>query len=208
MSRVPWLIMITISDKKERILGKLGLSPSPSDDVLSWLRLQTHLECIPHPFHMYTKYFSNLLCCGWACMCALTMLGLGRSGVEFRKIGAQWSPSDVVMSQLRLQTNLECIPHPCHMYTQRFSTLICWGWAYNPPLHCYTCADQEWSLGKLGWAQPKWCCNVMLEAPNPLGVHPTSMPYVCAVFQHFDMLWMGIWIHPYTVTPVHVRGGF
>jgi hypothetical protein len=27
----------------------------------------------------------------------------------------------------------------------------------------------------------------MVEAPNPLGVHPTSMPYVYTVFQHLDI---------------------
>ncbi len=32
--------------------------------VMSWLRLQTRLECIPHPCHMYTKCFSTLICCG------------------------------------------------------------------------------------------------------------------------------------------------
>jgi len=48
----------------------------------------------------------------------------------------------------------------------------------------------------------------MVKAPNLLGVHPTSMIYVYTVFQHHDMLWMGIWAHPYSVTPVQVRGGF
>jgi hypothetical protein len=48
----------------------------------------------------------------------------------------------------------------------------------------------------------------MVEAPNPLGVHPTSMSYVYKVFQHLDMLWMGIWVRPYTVMPVQVGSGF
>ena len=48
----------------------------------------------------------------------------------------------------------------------------------------------------------------MVEDPNPLGVHPTSMSYVYTVFQHLDMPWMGIWVYPYTVTPVQGRGGF
>jgi hypothetical protein len=50
----------------------------------------------------------------------------------------------------------------------------------------------------------------MVEAPKPLGKHPTSMSYVYTVFQHLDMLWMGIWVYPYTVTvtPVQGRGGF
>ena len=110
---------------------KIELSPSPSDAVISWiLRLQTHLESTPHPCHMYTKCFSTLICCGWAYVCALTLLCLCRSGEDFRKIGLGRSSSDVVMSWLRLQTHLESIPHPFYMYTQCFSTLICCGWAY------------------------------------------------------------------------------
>ena len=59
-----------------------------------------------------------------------------------------------------------------------------------------------------GRAEPERCCNVMAEAPNPLGVYSTSMSYVFKVFQHLDVLWMGIWVRPYTVLPVQVRGGF
>ena len=104
---------------------------SLSNVVISWLRLQTCTDCIPHPCHMYTQCLSTLICCGWAYGCTLTLLRLCRSGVEIRKIELSPSPSDVVMSWLRLQTRLECIPHPCHMYTKCFSTLICRGWAYG-----------------------------------------------------------------------------
>jgi hypothetical protein len=48
----------------------------------------------------------------------------------------------------------------------------------------------------------------MVEAPNPLGAYPTSIPYINTVFKHLDMPWMGIQVHPYTVTPVQVGGGF
>jgi hypothetical protein len=34
------------------------------------------------------------------------------------------------------------------------------------------------------------------------------MAYVCKVFEHLEMLWMGIWVHPYTVTPVRVGVDF
>jgi hypothetical protein len=51
---------------------------------------------------------------------------------------------------------------------------------------------------------PKVCCNVMVEAPNPFGVHPTSMSYVYKVFQHLDLPWMGIWVYPYNITTVEV----
>jgi hypothetical protein len=63
-----------------------------------------------------------LICCGWAYGCALTLLCLCSSGVDFRKIELSPSPSDVVMSWLRLQTRTDCIPHPNHMYTKCFST--------------------------------------------------------------------------------------
>jgi len=110
---------------------KIGVGQSLSDVVMSWLRLQTHLECIPHPNHMYTKCFSTLIRCGWAYGCTLTLLRLCMAGLEFRKIGVGWSLSDVVMSWLRLQTCLDCTPHPCHMYTKCFITLICRGWVYG-----------------------------------------------------------------------------
>jgi hypothetical protein len=79
---------------------KIGVGRSLSDVVMSWLRLQTHLECIPHPFYMYTKCFSTLICCGWAYVCALTLLCLCRLGEDFRKIWAGRSLSDVVMSSV------------------------------------------------------------------------------------------------------------
>ena len=100
------------------ILGKLGAWLSPSDAVRSWLRLQSPVDCIPHPYHIYTKCFSTLIYCGWAYGPTLTLLRLCRSGVDFRIIGVGPSPSDVVMSWLRLQTPMDCIPHPYHMYTK------------------------------------------------------------------------------------------
>ena len=160
----------------------IELRPSPSDVVMSWLRLQTRLECIPHPCHMYhTQCFSTLICCGWTYGCTLTLLHLCRSGVDFRKIELSPSPSDVVMSWswLRLQTRLECIPHPCHMYTQCFSTLICRGWVYGgtpytvTPVQVRVDFKENW-----GGAEPERCCNVMVEAPNLHRLHPTSKSYM------------------------------
>jgi hypothetical protein len=46
----------------------------------------------------------------------------------------------------------------------------------------------------------------MVEATNPHRLFPTSMSYVYTVLQHLDMLWIGIWVYPYTVTPVQGRG--
>ena len=66
-------------------------------------------------------------------------------GMDFRKIGAWRSPSEVVVSWLRLQTPKDCIPHLLDVYK---------------------------------------------------------------VIEQLEMLWMGIWVHPYTVTPIRVGVDF
>ncbi len=86
---------------------KIGVWLSWSDVVTSWLRLQTPVKCIPHPYHMHTKCFSTLVCCGWAHESTPTLLGLcNRWGGDLRKIGVWLSPSDVVMSWLRRKVHL------------------------------------------------------------------------------------------------------
>ena len=60
---------------------------SPSDVGRSWLRLQTPVDCIPHPYHMNVKCFSTLIYCRWAHGCTLTLLHLCRRGWIFAKIG-------------------------------------------------------------------------------------------------------------------------
>ena len=39
----------------------------------------------------------------------------------------------------------------------------------------------------------------MVEAVEPLKLHPTSMPYIYKVFEHLQLLCMGIWLHTHTV---------
>ena len=114
--------------------GKLAVLLSTSDVVKSWLRLQTPIVCILHPYHIYTKCFSTLICCGWTCGCTLTLICLWRWGWIFGKFGVWLSPSDIVKSWLRLQSTVDCILHPYHIYTKVFSTFIGCGWAYKSAL--------------------------------------------------------------------------
>ncbi len=179
---------------------KIVLSPaSPSDVVMSWLRLQTHLECIPHPCNMYTQCFSTLICCGWAYGSTLTLLGLCRSGVDSRKIELSPSPSDVVMSWLRLQIRLECIPNPCHMYTTCFITLICHGWAYGCILLtllglCRSGVDSRKIGVWLSWSEivTSW---LRLKTPIKCISHPYHMCTKC-----FSTLICRGWAHESTPT--------
>jgi hypothetical protein len=101
------------------------------DVVVSWLRLQTPIDCIQHPYWMYTKCFSTFRCCGWAYGYTLIAVIRVQVGVNFRENGEWLSLYDVVVSWLRLQTPIDCIQHPYWMYTNCFSTLRCCEWAYG-----------------------------------------------------------------------------
>ena len=50
----------------------------------------------------------------------------------------------------------------------------------------------------------------MVEALNPLEVHPMCMSHIYNVFWYLDMLWMGIWVHTLVtlLCMCRVRGGF
>ncbi len=117
---------------------KIGVWLSPGDVIRTWLRLQSPVDCIPHPYHMNVKCFNTFICCGWASVCTLMLIYLWRWGWILGKLGVWLSPSGVVMSWLRLQSPVDCIPHPYHTYVKCFSTFICCGWAYRCtliPLH-------------------------------------------------------------------------
>ena len=119
-----------------------GVWPSLYDVVVSWLRLQTPTDCIPHPYWMYTKCFITLRCCGWVYGCIIIAVIRVYVGVNFWGNVVWPSLYDVVVSLLRLQTPIDCIPHPYWMYTQCFCTWRCCRWAYGctPLCRTITCA--------------------------------------------------------------------
>ena len=57
---------------------KTGVWSSSYEAAVSWLRLKTPIDCIPHPYPMYKKCFSTLRCCGWAYGCTLTLIYVWR----------------------------------------------------------------------------------------------------------------------------------
>ena len=44
----------------------------------------------------------------------------------------------------------------------------------------------------------------MVEAVELIKLHPTAMTYLHKVFEHLEMLWMGIWRHTHTITTTEV----
>ena len=45
---------------------------------------------------------------------------------------------------------------------------------------------------------------VIVEAVEPFTLHPTSMSYLYEVFEHLQLLGMGIWMHIHSVTTTDV----
>ncbi len=80
------------------IFGDIWVDLSMSDVAMLWLRLKPPVECISHPYDMYTKCFTTLICCGWAYGSTLTLVCLYRSGVDFWDIGVVLSLTDVAVS--------------------------------------------------------------------------------------------------------------
>jgi hypothetical protein len=67
------------------------------------------------------------------------------------------------------------------------------------PLHCYTwggCPD----YGNLGSAWLQWNEGMMtmLRLQTTIDCFPDSMFDVWKVFEHLHMLWIGMWVHPFT----------
>jgi hypothetical protein len=88
-----------------------------------------------------------------------------------------------------------------------------WAYIVGVPLHGNTCQVGAKFL-KIGATRvsPN---NIMVSCLEPVN-HPTllltllltSILHVLRVFEHLHMLWMGMWVHPYTLTPVHVGAKF
>ncbi len=115
---------------------------------------------ITHPYYMYTKCFSTLICCGLKYGYTLTLLYRCRRGWIIWKVGVWVRANGIVVSWLRLQTASDCIPHPYHMYTKCFCTLICCGWTYRCTLTLLYPCKWGWIFAKLVFGRGRillWC---------------------------------------------------
>ncbi len=75
-------------------------------------------------------------------------------------------------------------------------------------LHSYTHPTwvRFWGSGSL--VESKWCDYVMVEADSHLKLLPISTLDMYKLFEHIDMLSIGIWVQPYTVIPTLLGSDF
>ena len=113
--------------------------------------IQYKPSTICHSYWMCIKCFSTLRCYGWAYGCILMQYYMCRLGWILGTMGLWPSLFDVVVSMLRLQTPIDCIPYPYWIYTKSFSTLGCCGWAYG----CIIMGPRGASLCWIGQQTPR-----------------------------------------------------
>ncbi len=129
---------------------EIGVDLSPSDVAMPWLRLQTPIDCISHPYWMYTKCFCTLIWCEWAYGSTLILLCLCRLGEDF---GGYWGrPQSEWHCNVMVEAQTLWNAFHIHMICIQ-SILIPW-YAMNeqmgPPSNCNACAGLGRFFGDIG----------------------------------------------------------
>ncbi len=172
--------------------GILGHLWSQNDVSMSWLRLTANSNYFLHPHHTYTKCLSTLICCP----------------CSYGSIKQLYPPYLAHTSWFWVTCGVK-----------KMSLCHCWGWqptwttlciqiihiqsvwAHWYAVHGYMVVASN-SYTRLTWlifcgsgslVESKWCHYVMVDADSHLKMLPVSTSYLYKVFEHIDMLSMGIW---------------
>ena len=90
------------------------------------------------------------------------------------------------------------------MYTRWLKTFQCYGSADGStimPVLPYLLAQNSGSW-RISWVTAE--LHLLVEAPDPHGMIPTSTPNIHQVFENTQMLWMGRWIHHHATITICV----
>ncbi len=98
-----------------------------------------------------------------------------------------WQPPQIAScTQIRHANSVSAHWYAVHGYT--VATL----YSYPPNL------AQIWGLW-VTYVESKWCHYIMVKADRQLKLFPVSMLDIYKVFEHIEMLPIGIWQQPYTI---------
>ncbi len=133
----------------------------------------------------------------------------GKVDQDFGNLGSVWLWYDDMKTLLWLKTTTNCFPHLYWMYGIFLSTFIFCGYAYwwtLTQLHLGR-LPTLWQFG-VSVATIKWWHDDIVEAIDHNWLLPPFIFDVLKVFEHLHMLWIGMWVYPYTVTPGKVSPDF
>jgi hypothetical protein len=179
--------------------GVLGHLWSQNDVIMSWLRLTATSNCFPHPYWTYTKCLCTLICYPWAYSISLTQLYQHYLG----QILGFWVTCWVKMTWLCHGWGWQPSQTASHIHIRHIQS----DWAHLyavhrhavAALHSYTHPTWLRFWGTWSLVESKWIILVMVDADSELKLPPTSILDMFNVFEHIDMLSMGIQYRPYTV---------
>jgi len=131
--------------------------PALYDVTVSWLRLKTLIDCIPHSYWMYTKSFSTLRCCGWAYGCIIIAVIRAQVGVYSGKCGMAEPFEPVWCCGVIVEASNPHWLHPTSILNvyKCFSSLRWRGWAYGCILMPYYMCRWRWVgfFGEMGYGR-------------------------------------------------------
>ncbi len=140
------------------------------------------MKCIPHPYWIYTKCFSTLICYGWAYgLTLITVMPMQVWGGFLRDWGRP-EPDQCC------NVTVEAQPHPWsasyihNEFIQSVLAPLCYEWAYGLTLTLLRPCRLGVDFGNIGvdLSLPEWCWYVMVDAPNP----PWSASHIHIEFIH------------------------
>ncbi len=101
-----------------------------------------------------------------------------------------------------------CIPCPWHTYMRCGGAFSDCGWAQIFTLTSLPpqTLPQIWESWMKSYLMQvfKSCYYALIEAVEPFKLHPMFMSYMYEMFERLPRLWMGIWLHTYTITTTDV----
>ncbi len=173
--------------------GVLGHLCSQNDVITSWLRLTATSNCFLHPYQTYTKYLSTLICCPWAYGSSLKYLYPHYLAIFWGSgslVESKWC--HYIMVDWQPPQTASCI-HIIHIQSVWTHWYAVHGhMAVVSNTYTHTTWVRFWGSGSL-LVESKWCHYIMVEAESHLKLLPASTLYTYKVFEHIDMLSMGIW---------------
>jgi hypothetical protein len=158
---------------------------------MSWLRLTATSNCFPHPYYTSTTCLSTLICCPWAYGSCRTQL----YPHYLAQVLGYWVTCEVKMMWLRHDWGWQPTQTASYIHIRHKSVWAHWYATHGhtvTALHSYTHPTWLifWGSGSL--VESTWCQYVVVEAGSHLKLLPTSILDIYSVFEHIDMLSIGI----------------
>ena len=167
---------------------------SQIDVIMSWLRLTAPSNCFPYPYSTCIMCLSTLLCCLYAYNISLTQL---YPPYFLAQTLGFWVTCGVKMMWLCHGWGWQKPQTTSHIHIRHIQSVWAHWYAVNmhmvAALHSFNHTTWFRFWGSGSHVESTWCHYVMVEADSHLKLLSTSILDIYKVFEHIDMLLMGIW---------------